>query len=207
MVFGLTQQPGGKVSNRIVVDASQVEQLRAQFARTWLRPPTQQELDGLVANFVRDEVYYREALAMGLDQNDGMVRRRMRQKLEFIFEDLSAEEPGDAVLQDFLQRHPDRFRIEPEASFRQAYLNPDRHQDLDADAAVMLERLKAGAAPESVGDPTMLPYEYTLATQSEIARSFGGTDGYKYVNGVLDKLAADVRATEIAALRRGAAAS
>ena len=175
LAFGLTQERGGKAPNRILVDASQVAQLAAQFSRTWLRPPTQEELTGLIESHVRDEVYYREALAMGLDQSDPVIRRRMRQKLEFILEDLTAEEPADEVLTAFLQQHPDRFQVEPRVSFRQLYLNPERRRDLDGDAEKMLQRLHAGAAPESVGDPTLVQYEYILATQSEIARSFGET--------------------------------
>jgi hypothetical protein len=173
LAFGLTQERGGKAPNRILVDASQVAQLAAQFSRTWLRPPTQDELVGLIESHVRDEVYYREALAMGLDQNDPMIRRRMRQKLEFLLEDLTAEEPGDEELIAFLQQHPEKFQVEPRVSFRQLYLNPDRRRDLEGGAEMMLQRLRAGAPPESVGDPTLVPYELTLATQSEIARSFG----------------------------------
>lgn len=174
LLFGLGQPSGGKARNQVVVDASQIDQLRAQFTRTWMRPPTQDELAGLVRERVREEVYYREALAMGLDRNDLMVRQRMRQKLEFLLEDLSAEAaPGDEVLAAFMQREPDRFRLEPEAAFRQVYLNPDKHPDLSADANAALARLKSGAAPESVGDRTMLPSEFALSTRSEIARSFG----------------------------------
>ena len=173
LVFGLTQETGGKGPKQILVDADQVEQLAAQFSRTWLRPPTEEELASLIESHVRDEVYYREALAMGLDQNDPMIRRRMRQKLEFLLEDLTAEEPGDEVLATFLQEHRDEFQVEPRVSFRQLYLNPDRRRDLEGDAQMMLQRLRAGEAPESVGDPTLVQYELTLATQSEIARSFG----------------------------------
>jgi hypothetical protein len=173
LAFGLTRETGGKAPSRILVDANQVAQLAAQFSRTWLRPPTQDELSGLIESHVRDEVYYREALAMGLDQNDPLIRRRMRQKLEFILEDLTAEEPSDQVLMAFLQQHPERFQVEPRVSFRQLYLNPDIHPDLEGDAEKMLQRLRAGAAPESVGDPTLVQYEFKLATQSEIARSFG----------------------------------
>ena len=80
---------------------------------------------------VRDEVYYREALAMGLDQNDPQVRQRMRLKLEFLLEDLTAEEaPGDELLSAYLQQHADKFRVEPQVSFRQLYLNPDKRRDL-----------------------------------------------------------------------------
>lgn len=182
LVFGLTQAPGGKALNRIVVDASQVEQLAAQFSRIWLRPPTEAEMVGLIKDHVRDEVYYREALAMGLDQNDPVIHRRMRQKLEFILEDLSAEElPGDALLTAYLRQHADQFRAEPQVSFRQQYLNPDKHPNLAADAQHMLAELNDGAEPDSVGDPTMMQHEFTLATQSEIARSFGDAFARKVV--------------------------
>ena len=174
LLFGLTQGSGSRTTNRIVVSPSQVEELAAQFSRTWMRPPTKDEIAGLIANHVRDEVYYREALAMGLDQNDLIIRRRMRQKLEFLLEDLSAENaPSDEALTVFLRKHPEKFRVEPQISFRQLYLNPDKRKDPAADAKSMLASLRKGAAPESVGDPTMIPFEYTQATPSEITRSFG----------------------------------
>ena len=69
---------------KIVVTPGKIEQLVTGFSRTWRRPPTRQELDGLVEDYIRDEVLYREALAMGLDKDDTIVRRRMRQKLEFL---------------------------------------------------------------------------------------------------------------------------
>lgn len=174
LLFGLTQGSGSRATNRIVVSPSQVEELAAQFSRTWMRPPTKEEMAGLIANHVRDEVYYREALAMGLDQNDLIIRRRMRQKLEFLMEDLSAENPpGDAELAVFLQKHPEKFRVEPQISFRQLYLNPGKRKDLATDARIMLASLSKGAAPEAVGDPTMIPFEFKQATPSEIARAFG----------------------------------
>ncbi len=173
LLFSIMNDPVSNNEKRIVVTPGQVEQLAAQFKRTWMRPPTEDELAGLVENYVRDEVFYREALAMGLDQNDPLVRRRMRMKLEFILEDLSSEEVTDEVLTAFLQQHADEFRVEPQVSFRQVYLDPDKRRDMEADAKSMLASLKQGAAPESVGDPTLIPKEYRLATQSEIAQSFG----------------------------------
>lgn len=174
LAFGFTQDKRTEAPNRIVVDAGQVEQLAAQFRRTWLRPPTEEELAGLIESHVRDEVYYREALAMGLDRNDPQVRRRMRLKLEFLLEDLTAEEPpGDEVLSAYLEQHPERFRIEPQVSFRQVYLNVDRRLDPAADAERMLAELRAGVAAETLGDPTMLPDEQTAVSGGEIARTFG----------------------------------
>lgn len=173
LLFGLTQEQNSAAPNRIVVDAGQVEQLTAQFERTWLRAPTEEELANLVETSVLDEVYYREALAMGLDQNDPLIRRRMRQKLEFILEDLTAVEPSEEALIAFLQQHPDKFRIEPQISFRQIYLNPDKHRDMAGDGAAILAQVRAGKAPETLGDQTLMGQDYALATQSEIARGFG----------------------------------
>lgn len=173
LIFGLTQEKSSSAPNRIVVGTGQVEQLNAQFEQTWMRSPTEEELASLVKTYVRDEVYYLEALAMGLDQNDPLIRRRMRQKLEFILEDLTAVEPDEESLTAFLKQHPDKFRMEPRVSFSQLYLNPDKHQDFEADAENILKSLDKGQAPESLGDPTMLQYEYKLVTQSEIARWFG----------------------------------
>lgn len=173
MFYGLTNEKGSEAPNRIVVNSGQVEQLSANFKRTWLRPPTKGELNALVENYVREEVFYREALAMGLDQNDPQVRRRMRMKLEFILEDLSAQEVTDEELTVFLQKHPDKFRSEAQLSFQQVFLNPDKRKDLATDAKKLLVSLNGGYKPETLGDSTLVPSEYSLATQSEIARSFG----------------------------------
>ena len=176
LAFDLTHDERPDAANRILVEPSQVEQLAAQFKRTWLRPPTEAELAGLIESYVRDEVYYREALAMGLDQNDPQVRRRMRLKLEFLLEDLTAAEPpDDEVLSAYLQQHPDRFRIEPTLTVRQVYLNPDRRPHLEGDAERILADLRAGAAPDTFGDRSMLPDEQTAVSATEIARTFGKT--------------------------------
>jgi len=160
-------------SNRIVVASSQKDLIAAQFTRTWLRPPSEEEFNSLIESYVRDEVYYREAIALGLDQNDAQIRQRMRQKLDFILDDLTTEEGNEETLLLFLQQHPDKFRQPAQNSFQQLYLNPDKHQDLSADAAIMLQNLRNGATPEKLDDPTMLPYSYIRQTQSEIARQFG----------------------------------
>lgn len=173
LVFGLSRGPQTELANRIVVDAGQVEQLASQFQRTWMRPPTPRELEGLVESLVRDEVYYREALALGLDKDDPVMRRRMRQKLEFLFEDLTAETPTEEQLSAYLEEQAEYFRIEPRVSFQQLYLNPDRRADPEADARRLLPSLEAGADPTALGDSSLLPFEMTLASTREIARSFG----------------------------------
>jgi len=173
-VFELRREEGSAAPNRILVDTGQVEQLAARFKRSRLRAPTDIELAALIEGHIREEVYYRQALAMGLDQNDAVMRQRMRQKLEFLLEDLAAEAvPDDEQLTAFMQRHADRFREEPRLSFTQVYLNPDKHQDLAADAMKVLARLNNGAPPETEGDRSLVAQEYLLAPQREITRVFG----------------------------------
>jgi len=174
LVFGLRQDEDGVAPNRIRVSNGQVEQFIAQFRRTWLRPPTEAELAGLVEGHIREEVYYREALAMGLDQNDPVVRQRMRMKLEFLLEDLAAEQAvSDELLNDFMQAHPEKFWLETQLSFDQVYLNPDDHQDLGDDLDAALSRLQNGAPPETEGDRLLVSQHHEAVSRSEIARYFG----------------------------------
>ena len=91
-LFGISggmEGPAAEGSDEILVTRSQVEQLIIGFTRTWGRAPTRPELDGLIEEYIREEVLYREAMAMELDRDDTIVRRRMRQKLEFIIGDLA----------------------------------------------------------------------------------------------------------------------
>jgi hypothetical protein len=123
---------------------------------------------------------YREAVAMGLDRDDTIVRRRLRQKLEFLTEETAeAAPPSDAELQTFLQQHPDAFRIEPRLAFQHVYLHRDRHgAAADATARQLLVQLSTGDAatdPTTLGDPCLLPPEFSLSSRSDIARLFGDT--------------------------------
>jgi hypothetical protein len=181
VIYEQTREPGSEAPNRIVMSSGQVAQLAANFKRTWMRPATEAELTGLIESYVRDEVFYREALAMGLDQSDPVVRQRMRSKLEFILEDLSSAEVSDEVLLAYLQEHPDKFRSPLQISFQQVYMSTDGPTDLVAEANTVLAKLNEGAAPESLGDPTLVPPVFTLATQSEIERSLGKSFGVEVV--------------------------
>ena len=138
-----TDKPG-----EIVVTQGTVENLVTGFTRTWQRPPTEEELQGLVRDYIREEAAYREALALGLDRDDMIVRRRLRQKLEFLSDELASRtEPTDADLQSFLAAHQESFRLSRSFSFRQIYFNPQLHgANLRRDVARVLNLLanKAG---------------------------------------------------------------
>jgi hypothetical protein len=173
----LVGDPAGGREDRIRLGSAEVELLRQGFERTWQRPPSEAELAGLVEERVREEVYYREALALGLDRDDTIVRRRLRQKMEFLSEDLALAPPTDAELEAWLRAHPERFRVEPRIRFEQVFLSRDRRGDrLRADAERLLAGLRAGDAlhdPAALGDPLPLPAAAGVLSASEVAGLFG----------------------------------
>jgi hypothetical protein len=161
--------PGSQ--NEIVVSRGQVRSLEAQFERVWQRSPTSVELKGLIDNWVREEILYREGLVMGLDRDDPVVRRRIAQKVEFILDGAIPAKPTDAELQAWLDSHTEKYPIESRYSLRQVYFDPARHGDTIAKAISNGQAaLKKGKA--EVGDPTALPAAMT-ASASEVVRVFG----------------------------------
>jgi hypothetical protein len=168
----------GPGSNRISITPGLVEHLASGFARTWQRPPTDAELKGLVDDYIKEEIATREATAMGLDRDDAVIRRRLRQKLEFLVEDATmATPPTDAELETWIARHPEVFHREPEVAFRQVYVSPERRGSAAlADAERLLAALRAkgpAADGEGLGDPSMLPAEFAREPRREVARFFG----------------------------------
>ncbi len=178
-LFGVVSDDSASTTGRvseIVVTEGRINSLLIQFGKVWQRPPTEDELDGLIADYVREEILYREAVAMGLDRDDTIVRRRMRQKLEFLSEDVAAlVEPTEAELQQYLDDHPKMFRQESQFSFRQVYLSIDiRGASAEADARSILERLNNGDGDASqLGDPLLLEHEFRDQKESDIARLLG----------------------------------
>ena len=125
VLFGLFSVVDKKEANaptKIVVSAARVANLADGFTRTWRRPPTERELQDLIENYIRDEVFYFEGKAAGLDNDDAVIRRRVRQKMEFIAEDMVGAEPTEEQLAGYLASHPERFRVEDRLTFRHVFL-------------------------------------------------------------------------------------
>jgi hypothetical protein len=167
---------GPGAPDEIVVTRGQVDNLRSQFSKVWQREPTRQELDGLIDNWVREEVLYREGQKMGLDLNDQVIRRRVMQKVEFLAEGATPQVPTQAELQAWLDAHPDDYQIEPRYSLTQIYFDPSRHGDaLEADVIAARKALQEGKPVE--GDTTLLPATLRDRPESEIVRVFGSRLG------------------------------
>lgn len=178
VLFYQVAEPETVTDNRIVISESDIDRMITLFERKLQRLPTQQELNGLVEADIREQILYREALAMGLDEDDTIVRRRMAQKVEFMFNDLiDTAEPTDAELQTFLDQNPDKFREPARISFVHVYLNTDKHGDsIETDADQLLSALNSTDDtfdPATAGDPFMLGYEFNNQSAHQIARLFG----------------------------------
>jgi len=110
---------GNDELHRIVVSQGELDSLVEGFTKTRQRPPTGEELQELIRSRVREEVFYREALALRLDKDDIIIRRRLAQKMQFISDDSAAQaRPTEDELIAYLQAHPDKFRVEPRFTFR-----------------------------------------------------------------------------------------
>jgi hypothetical protein len=167
----------GPGTNRIVVTPGQVLNLASGYTKTWSRPPSEDELKGLIDEYVKEEIATREAMALGLDRDDTVIRQRLRQKLEFLSGDASASAPPtDAEIGEWVKAHPEAFGGELRLSFRQVFVRADRGKDAGREAERILSRLR-GASPDAasadLGDATMLPGEMPPVTLREVSAVFG----------------------------------
>lgn len=156
----------------IVVDAVRVDAIRTRFERVWRRSPTPDELQNLVENWVREEILYREGIALGLDRNDPVLRRRVAQKMEFISEELVDLSSSTAELEKWFANHADNYRIDPRFSFRHVYLDPSAHDAaFEARVDETHRTLASGEIP--AGDVTLLPVALEDVALAEVRRTFG----------------------------------
>ena len=161
-------------SKQIIVSSVQLKQLENGFSNTWMRPPTEIELEGLIANYIRNEVFYREALAMGLEENDQVIRNRLRQKLELLMDNMaSVNVPSQQMLEAYLQESADDFKGDYRVSFIQVFVNPEEHSDPQNVALNLLKQLQEGARPEDLGDATLMGYSFPDYSQTDVGRRFG----------------------------------
>ena len=180
-VFGLFALVGDRSEiepDEIVVGAGQIERMSQAWRKTRMRPPTQPELEGLIKDYIKEEIFYREALTLGLDQDNAVIRRHLRQKMEFLSEDIASQtEPDDEALQAFLDTNPDKFRTDLRVSFQHIYFSWDKRGDLAAvDARQVLSILSGGESYDDIsalGDPLPLPQAVDLYPLREVASLFG----------------------------------
>ena len=176
-LFSIVDKKSTEAPTKIVVSAARVSALADRFARTWRRAPTEQELQGLVEDDIRDEVFYREGRAAGLDRDDFVIHRRVRQKMELLAEDMTTAEPSDEQLAAYLASNPEQFWTEDRVTFHQVFLSATRRGSALEDDAKQLASTLDGASAAmdttAIGDPFLLGDEFREMSQSDVARTFG----------------------------------
>ena len=183
----LVDRNKAEAPDRILVSSARIDNLADGFARTWRRPPSKEELQGLIDDYIRDEVFYREGRAAGLDRDDVIIRRRVRQKMEFLAEDAASAEPGDDQLAAYLEANPARFRTDDRLTFRQVFLSANRRErtinDDSKQVADALTQLGATGDTTSLGDPFLLGEDFKAVSQTDVVGIFGD-DFAKYLAAV-----------------------
>jgi len=163
----------------IVVTAGEIEWMQASWQKRWNRPPTTEEFDGLIQQYIKETVLYREALTMGLNKHDMVIRRRLAQKLEFLAKDLVAlTPPTESELQAYFDEHQTRYQAPTLYTFTQVFFDPDKRGDatLDDAEAVKVTLIAQGDAIDdagALGDGLMLQNYYPQKDRAEIQKNLG----------------------------------
>jgi hypothetical protein len=175
VVFSIVNKNELTVSgNKIVVTTAEIERLSGNWSKKWNRPPTETELKGLVDSYVKEEVYYREALALGLDQDDAILRRRLMQKMEFLSNDLAElNTPDESALNKYFLDNQEKYKLPARVSFTHIYFSLEkRGAKTFEDAKNVMSQLNDLSTPEK-GDSFMLQYDFVQETPFEVERLFG----------------------------------
>lgn len=170
LLFSWRGEAVDPASRTITITEAQVARLSASWQQTWRRPPSQREIDALIRDYIKEEVYYREARRLGLDEDDSVIRRRLRSKMEYLAgAQVESAQPGDATLRAWLDRYPGRFAASATYSFDQIYLGADT----SGDAAAILRDMSSGADWAVQGEQISLPKSLDNTARGEVERQFG----------------------------------
>ncbi len=175
VLYNLISAQQGGSERQVVLSSAMINEIAQGFQSTWQRPPSAEELQGLLEARVREELLFREGLALGLEADDPVIRRRIAQKVDVLAEESAlVDAASDSQLEDFLQRNAARYALPAEVTFEQVLFDPQKHgEQLQATLTAGLQRLGAGIAADQVGDRTQLPARVEATPADLVARDFG----------------------------------
>jgi hypothetical protein len=167
-----------EVDNRIVISQADLDILARDWLRRTGRPPSPQQVEQQLRQYIREQVLSREAVNLGLDRDDVIIRRRLAQKMQFLFDDLGqVPDPTDADLNVFMSKHVERFTLPATLSFRHIFLDPDsRGEAIQDQAQQLISRLQESNAvvdTSELGDPILLPLQFDNQTRLQISNLLG----------------------------------
>jgi len=177
---GLLGQPDAEDQERaITITAGEIDWLTDSWEKRWTRPPTPEEREGLIQQYLREMILYREAVAMGLDKDDTVIRRRLAQKLEFLTQDLiSPQPPTEDELRSYFETHMDRYQPPDLITLTHVFLDPDKRgdktlKDAETTKAKLIDLKEPPQDARAFGDPFMLQSYYPERSEAELAKLFG----------------------------------
>lgn len=173
-LFILYQMVTGSIernNKQIHVSKAQIALLEESYTKTWNRPPGEAELDALINDFIMDEIFYKEAVAMGLDKTDLTIKQRLRQVMEMMMDDYTTIYPSEDQLRSYLETHPEKFRRDDRISFRQLHFEAEEKEE----AGAFLERLRASErAYEAYKGGLLLLQEMNAnLSKNDVGKQFG----------------------------------
>jgi parvulin-like peptidyl-prolyl isomerase len=170
-----TNEVAGSAARTVRITANEVEWLKQTWARQWQSLPSEDELKGLVADYLKEALLAREARELGLDENDTVVRRRLAQKMEFMVQDTAQlVEPGEEELRRLYNSQRERFQSTARITFTHIYFNRDRRgARTQADARAALKQLSKGADAANHGDRFLAQYDFEAADEHAVASQLG----------------------------------
>lgn len=160
----------------IVIDQRRLEHLETLWKAQWKRDPAPEDVAAIIDRHLRQEVFYREALNMGLDKEDDIIRTRLAQKMEAVASDLSIlmKAPSETDLRDFYIQRKELFTLPDAFAFEQVLYLPEEAKD--ADLKVMLEDLNSGEeVPKNRINKLSVPNTWQLTSANALRNSFGGS--------------------------------
>jgi hypothetical protein len=179
-LYGLFAEPVAEETDKtIVISAGEIEWMQSSWEKRWNRPPTPEEFDGLIQQYIKETVLYREALTMGLNKHDQVIRRRLAQKLEFLAKDLvTLTPPTEAELLEYFAKHQARYQQPTLYTFTQVFFDPDKRDDATLDdaekaKATLIAQGDAVTDPGALGDGLMLQNYYPQKDRVEIQKLLG----------------------------------
>lgn len=173
LLFAVGDSSDNPSSNLISVTPERIDKLAAQFSAAWNRTPTEDELENIIDGYIREEVYYRDALALGLDQNDTVIRQRLRQKMEFLTDTgASLMEPTPDELQAYFTANENDYQRRPQLAIEQVFLGQVPSEQ-DTDRALALLRASPNMSVGDIGERSLLPAQLRLTRAEGINSVFG----------------------------------
>ena len=171
IVYNRTTTYYDQKNKQITVTEAQVQLLKETFAKTWNREPTEEELEAQIENLIKDEIYYKEAVDLGLDRSDIAVKRRLRQIMEMMMDDMATVYPSEDQLKTYLSENQDKFRRDPYISFRHIYFSSENRET----ALDILGKLKDTLPVDerSFDGLALIPNEFSEESYRSVERLFG----------------------------------